>query len=359
MSLKRSISGSPAFMTLDPFFKMIMRAIYLLTLIILAISAEEDTLDGSFVSEQRGYFKREYSLIKPYQSAGLDIPYWQISGHTMVSGQQIRLTANVQGRQGAIWNSIPVQSRDWEMVVSFKIHGDSGKLYGDGLGIWYARDQARVGEVFGSINQFSGLGIFVDTYSNDFKSYAHTFPYLYAMINNGSVHYNNDVDGADTQLGGADAGCELKVRNKEYDTQVLIRYVGDILTVLHDTEGTGRWKQCFSVPGVHLPTGYHFGLSSATGDLSDNHDIIAVKVYEIEYARAASEFDLRAGQISPNAEGQTAPRDNVVNPPPSNLSSWAKYLLIFVGIVATGGGIAVFGYLYYQDRQSRSRKRFY
>jgi hypothetical protein len=82
----------------------------------------------------------------------------------------------------------------------------------------------------------------------------------------------------------------------------------------------------FSLPGVHLPTGYYFGLSSATGDLSgmffqanlyypylDNHDIYAVKVYEIEYARAASEFDLKGGQILPSAEGQTAPRDNGKN----------------------------------------------
>jgi hypothetical protein len=51
------------------------------------------------------------------------------------------------------------------------------------------------------------------------------------MINNGTVHYNNDKDGADTQLGGNDAGCEVKVRNKDHDTQVLIRYVGDTLTV--------------------------------------------------------------------------------------------------------------------------------
>lgn len=56
----------------------------------------------------------------------------------------------------------------------------------------------------------------------------------------------------------------------------------------------------------------------------DNHDILAVKVYEIEYARAASSFDLNAGQILPSAEGQTAPRDNVSNPPPSNLSSWVS-----------------------------------
>lgn len=117
------------------------------------------------------------------------------------------------------------------MVVSFKVHGSTGKLYGDGMAIWYARDRGQTGEVFGSNNHFSGLGIFIDTYSNNFKSYAHTFPYVYSMINNGTLKYDSDVDGADTQLGGADAGCEVKVRNKDYDTQLLIRYVGDVLTV--------------------------------------------------------------------------------------------------------------------------------
>ncbi|KAI6177449.1 L-type lectin-like domain-containing protein [Aphelenchoides bicaudatus] len=338
-----------------------MRTIFCWLLLVILASTAEDTekLDGGFVSEQRGYFKREHALVKPFQSANMDVPYFDISGHTMVTGQQIRLTANVQGRQGAIWNSVPVQSRDWEMHVTFNVHGDSGKLFGDGMAIWYARDRGMVGDVFGSINQFSGLGVFIDTFNNDYKSYAHTFPYVYSMINNGTVHYNNDKDGADTQLGGSDAGCEVKVRNKDYETQMLIRYVGDTLTVLLDTEDHGLWKQCFQVPGVHLPTGYYIGLSAATGDLSDNHDIVGLKFYEIEYARAASSFDFNAGQFLPSAEGQTAPRDNVSNPPPSNMSTWAKYLLIFIGVVATGGGIAVFGYLYYQDKQSRSRKRFY
>ena len=31
---------------------------------------------------------------------------------------------------------------------------------------------------------------------------------------------------------------------------------------------------------VHLPTGYHFGLSAATGDLADNHDIVALKLQD-------------------------------------------------------------------------------
>ena len=51
------------------------------------------------------------------------------------------------------------------------------------------------------------------------------------MLSNGSAKYDSDVDGASTQLGGNEAGCEVKVRNKDYETQVLIRYVGDTLSV--------------------------------------------------------------------------------------------------------------------------------
>ena len=36
------------------------------------------------------------------------------------------------------------------------------------------------------------------------------------------------------------------------------------------------------VDGVKLPTNYYFGMSATTGDLSDNHDIIAVKFYELD-----------------------------------------------------------------------------
>jgi hypothetical protein len=32
------------------------------------------------------------------------------------------------------------------------------------------------------------------------------------------------------------------------------------------------------IPQVHLPNGYHFGLTAATGDLADNHDILSFQV---------------------------------------------------------------------------------
>lgn len=34
--------------------------------------------------------------------------------------------------------------------------------------------------------------------------------------------------------------------------------------------------------GVRLPTGYYFGMTAATGDLTDAHDIMSVRLYELD-----------------------------------------------------------------------------
>jgi len=52
--------------------------------------------------------------------------------------------------------------------------------------------------------------------------------------------------------------------------------------VTTDIDNKAAWKECLSVKGVRLPTGYYFGVSAATGDLSDTHDIISVKLYELD-----------------------------------------------------------------------------
>ena len=35
-----------------------------------------------------------------------------------------------------------------------------------------------------------------------------------------------------------------------------------------DIDGKNGWKECLSVSGVKLPTGYYFGASAATGQLA-------------------------------------------------------------------------------------------
>ncbi len=51
------------------------------------------------------------------------------------------------------------------------------------------------------------------------------------IINNGSNHYDHDRDGTHTQLGGEETGCEAKFRNKDHETNILIRYAADTVSV--------------------------------------------------------------------------------------------------------------------------------
>jgi len=42
------------------------------------------------------------------------------------------------------------------------------------------------------------------------------------------------------------------------------------------------WKECFIVDEIRLPTGYYIGISGTTGDLSDNHDILSIRLFELD-----------------------------------------------------------------------------
>ena len=55
-----------------------------------------------------------------------------------------------------------------------------------------------------------------------------------------------------------------------------------------------------------MPTGYYFGFSAATGDLSDNHDIISVKTYALDSDRKNE--NINPALIMPSAEKFAEPR---------------------------------------------------
>jgi mannose-binding lectin 2 len=38
-----------------------------------------------------------------------------------------------------------------------------------------------------------------------------------------------------------------------------------------DLEDKNEWKNCIDITGVRLPTGYYFGASAGTGDLSGEY----------------------------------------------------------------------------------------
>lgn len=145
------------------------------------------------------------------------------------------------------------------------------------------------------------------------------------MVNNGSLTYDHSKDGRWTEL----AGCTADLRNQNHDTFLAIRYSRGRLTVscggsiapvrrgsagwgggvagggrfsrlslllsstsgskiavgwaggqlvllvsplvsqvMTDVEDKNEWKNCIDIAGVQLPTGYFFGASAGTGDLS-------------------------------------------------------------------------------------------
>lgn len=91
-----------------------------------------------------------------------------------------------------------------QMVVEFKIHG-TGTLYGDGFALWLTEERAKPGNVFGSTDHFTGLGIVIDTYKNNRPGTV--FPYVMAMLGDGKTTYDKHNDGKANEL----AGCSVSV----------------------------------------------------------------------------------------------------------------------------------------------------
>ncbi|XP_013381018.1 vesicular integral-membrane protein VIP36 isoform X1 [Lingula anatina] len=299
----------------------------------------------------RDYMKKEHSLVKPYVGTP-----WDFVGSTMLTNNYIRLTSDHQSMKGGLWNQHPVLVRDWELHIQFKVHGKGTNLFGDGFAIWYTKERLTMGDVFGSKNFFHGLAIFMDTYSNHNGPHNHLHPYISAMVDNGTMGYDHDADGTHTEL----AGCEALFRNLAYDTYVAVRYSDDTLTVSTDINNKGGWKECFTVKGVHLPTGYYLGFSAATGQLADNHDIISAKFYELETERKDDGVDY--SKIEPSAQFFASPRDHVDDAKGAfmlnSLSGW-KLLVVIILIIIGIGVCLMVGFIIFQKSQENSRKRFY
>ncbi|XP_068277718.1 VIP36-like protein isoform X2 [Nyctibius grandis] len=265
----------------------------------LALLAVALGLGGPRAEQTEEHLKREHSLSKPYQGVGsASSGLWDLLGNAMVMTQYIRLTPDVQSKQGAVWNRVPCYLRDWEMQVHFKIHGQGKKnLNGDGFAIWYTKDRMQPGPVFGSKDNFLGLGVFVDTYPNE-----------------------------------------------EKQQEVLI-----------DIDGKHEWRDCIDVPGVRLPRGYYFGTSSVTGDLSDNHDIISLKLYQLTVERTPEEEKRDREVYLPVVDNLKLPG---MEAPLEPMSGLALFLIVFFSLVAIVFAIVI-GVIVYNKWQEQSRKHFY
>lgn len=170
----------------------------------------------------------------------------------------------------------------WEAKLTFKIHG-SGRVGADGIGLWYKENSLFTGDkTFGGPSNWKGLLIALDTFDN---TKGRNSPSIIGLYNDGTHDYNPGDNGKALTIGS----CVPSFRGRKYE--VYVRYDSDVkrLTVRHKpADVSSAPKECFSAIVDDLPTGYFFGMTAATGGLSDNHDLIQFTVSDTSSSSSPS-----------------------------------------------------------------------
>ncbi|KAF6774991.1 hypothetical protein AHF37_05551 [Paragonimus kellicotti] len=80
------------------------------------------------------------------------------------------------------------------------------------------------------------------------------------------------------------------------------------LAPIEGIQAVEKDTECFTVEDVNLPIGYYFGISAATGDLSDAHNIHSIRTFEIDVPLSAQELVRDPSRIEPSAGHAAPPR---------------------------------------------------
>jgi len=269
--------------------------------------------------------------------------WFDFGGETYVNtNKYIRLTQDRQSETGWLWSRLPITVPNFQIDIEFKISSSSNHLFGDGMAIWITKGRAQYGPVFGSADQFEGIGIFIDTYSNTRHSYS--FPRILGMIGDGKQRYDQGSDG-DTNAAGA---CSARVRRTKKDqvkTIARIIYKKDQgLEVLIQYKGWDEWTPCFELKGMTLPASPYLGVTAITGEVYEAHDVVSITTSSIITRR-------------PEIAGKVAPPEPVKAKIPSG-GGFLSFLLK----VSLFGGFCAAAYqayrVYYLQNGRWSNKRF-
>lgn len=281
---------------------------------------------------------RTHTLVQPYLDSDMQSRWYDFGGDTIVrTDQYIRLTSDHPSQMGWLWSRVPLTATNWEIEVEFKIHGKN-QLYGDGFAMWITRERAKPGPVFGSADNFEGLGVFFDTYKNNRPGVV--FPYVMAMVGDGKKSYDKDTDGKNTEF----AGCSARgIRHASNPTKFRLTYFQDKylkLELMYKSED--EWTLCFETnEPPAIPQVAYLGFSAETGELSDNHDIISINAKNLYQTQSTNKPTPGSGRGRKAATQEGG-------------SSWTWFFFkIFFFCALVGGGYV--GFTAWRAKSNRHR----
>lgn len=90
----------------------------------------------------------------------------------------MRLTNDIPNQKGAVWSQLPNEFNEWQVrenrgslekvIFGVRVEGH-GSFGTEGTALWYTKERATSGPVFGSKDRWTGLGIFLDSHDDDHK----------------------------------------------------------------------------------------------------------------------------------------------------------------------------------------------
>jgi len=226
-------------------------------------------------------FKAPFDNFESHSGSRKVNDYWSAGGDTDVNHNYIRLTNDRQDKRGWLYNSEPIKARDFSIQVKFRVSGQGQSLFGDGFVLWVVQNKmhefSKSGDFFAGPRGFTGFAIVFDTYKN--AEMATTHKDIYLLSNDGN---------AELDIHAPLAGCIANYRwfEKRDDFSVKDYAIARVsynsgrnsVKVEIDGANTDKFVDCleFELPHGQMIDGSHIALSATTGQLADNHDILAV-----------------------------------------------------------------------------------
>ena len=212
------------------------------------------------------------------------VPNWNVGGDAVINEGFVRLTTDRQSKSGFMWCGTPLSGPEFSMTMQFRISGQGARFFGDGIGMWLTASPSYVnGMMHGVDEKFVGVGVVIDTFKNT-ESAAHHKD-ISVFVNDGSR--NKEV--LTTSASGCDAALRYHEKRADFSvtnsSRVKLQYSDGTLRVKVDAKANGEWVDCTTVQvfeqglAADWVSKTYLGVTATTGQLADNHDVLALKTF--------------------------------------------------------------------------------